>query len=781
MKKITALLLISIFCFSFTEAQKQKPLARLIADQIALKATFKNYALFTLGQPPAVMQRILRDTFPGAIILDLNHEIALRVLQEKPTTISLKIPTPDGILEISLVKVVLFANGFSIRTNKNESVSGIIEKSVHYQGIVVGLDESIAAVSIFNNEVIGMVSTKNGNYVIGKLKGQQNGLKHILYNDQKMNVRPKWICATTDGPTNYSKEVLEADYNGLPPVRCLKIYVESAFNVYQGNGNSMNNTANFLTGVFNQSAALYFNDGIYITLSQLFIWTSASPYDGCASSGACLSTFQSTRTSFNGDLGHLVSLSNGNGGLAAGFSGLCNSDKRQSECYSGLSNTFSIVPTYSWSVMVFTHEMGHLMGSRHTHACVWNSNNTAIDGCSGFTEGGCLLPGNPAGGGTLMSYCHLQSVGINFSLGFGPQPGNVIRNNINTAPCIVTCGNEADLYIKDLPTDAGIEPNPEPSGVFWASEDIWVRNTNDGFTNQAHQNPEYRTPVSLQPNYVYVRIRNRGFATSAGTEILKLYWAKASSALSWPGPWDGSVTSPCDPTKLMGGQMIPIGGKNIGTIAAGNEQIFEFEWYPQNPIDYSCFGTDQHHFCLLARIESSPFTPFGMASAETTDLWSNVKNNNNIAWKNVSVVDLIAGLPNPSTAFFMAGAKFSGRPMKRSNLVFSIAKNPELISIFKIADVLIDLGKLQSRWLKNGAQGEGFIVVKKDKKVYLQLSSEKANIKGIAIEPGEIQAIHVVFKTKVKSIDGLKAIFNLMQTDENNKIIGGESFKVQTR
>jgi hypothetical protein len=90
--------------------------------------------------------------------------------------------------------------------------------------------------------------------------------------------------------------------------------------------------------------------------------------------------------------------------------------------------------------MVSTHELGHLWGSRHTHACVWNGNNTAIDGCSGSTEGSCSLPGYPSQGGTIMSYCHLQSVGINFNEGFGPQPGNVIRNSVANASCTSPCG-----------------------------------------------------------------------------------------------------------------------------------------------------------------------------------------------------------------------------------------------------------------------------------------------------------------------------------------------------
>lgn len=47
-----------------------------------------------------------------------------------------------------------------------------------------------------------------------------------------------------------------------------------------------------------------------------------------------------------------------------------------------------------------------------------------------------------------MSYCHLQAVGINFANGFGSQPGNLIRTNINTAPCLGICvACDADVTI----------------------------------------------------------------------------------------------------------------------------------------------------------------------------------------------------------------------------------------------------------------------------------------------------------------------------------------------
>lgn len=60
------------------------------------------------------------------------------------------------------------------------------------------------------------------------------------------------------------------------------------------------------------------------------------------------------------------------------------------------------------------------------------------DGCYP-TEGSCTRPGIPSDGGTIMSYCHLVSAGINFNKGFGSQPSNVMKNTINGKSCVQTC------------------------------------------------------------------------------------------------------------------------------------------------------------------------------------------------------------------------------------------------------------------------------------------------------------------------------------------------------
>ena len=126
---------------------------------------------------------------------------------------------------------------------------------------------------------------------------------------------------------------------------------------------------------------------------------------------------------------------------------------------------------------------------------------------------------------------------------------------------------QTDLYIRDTPADTGVQPNPDP-GPMWVSEDIWVRTSPDPnyrptpfnpasppWTPAAHQSPEYRNPRFGLPNYVYVRVRNRGASTSAGTEQLHVYWAKSSAGLAWPTSWVDAYTPVCGTDRLMGAEI----------------------------------------------------------------------------------------------------------------------------------------------------------------------------------------------------------------------------------
>jgi hypothetical protein len=361
-------------------------------------------------------------------LFDLDLNTLNQIQGRSPKYIKLYLPSLNK--NVLLYQSDILATGFRVETSSGGYYmpSGVI----NYHGIVEGDDNSIVAITIANNEVIGLVSNDDGNYVIGKLKLSN---KHIVYNDHNLKNDKKFVCETiTDVPTT----------SGIPDTtaglvnKCVNLYYETDYDIFVGKG-SVANVTSYILGLFNQVSLLYANDGINVKLKTLFVWDTGDPYNGTTTS-TLLNQFGQYRTTFDGDLAHLLGYV-GSGGVAF-LNTLCVSNTANRMAYSDINPTYSVLPTYSWSVEVLTHEQGHNLGSPHTHDCAWNGNNTPIDGCgpaAGYTTN-CTAGPLPTNGGTIMSYCHLiSSVGINFNNGFGPQPTTLMQNRINTVTCLVAC------------------------------------------------------------------------------------------------------------------------------------------------------------------------------------------------------------------------------------------------------------------------------------------------------------------------------------------------------
>lgn len=427
-------MLLPLFAFSQKEVYRQVAAARSNGNQ------FRELSVFRFISSDLKTEKVDPEVLKEGILLLPKAKELNEILVSQPEFLSVKIPvSATSTITVDLLKNNIFASGFFVSENKEPNAPVSYKEGVHYKGVIQNDPGSIVAFSFFNNEIVAMISNKNGNRVIGKIQNDFSKA-HLFYYDRDLRVPDPFDCSTADDGKTYMPSQLQRSGGNTTSSLgdCINIYIEVDNDVVTDKGGTVN-TVNYLTGLFNQSFVLYANESLNLAISQIMCWTTTSPYASITTTAALLSAYQLNTGTFNGNLSHLITYKGG-GGQAAGFSGICNADPDQSKCVSKIYSTYSNVPTYSWPVNVVTHEMGHLIGSRHTHACVWNGNNTAIDGCSGATEGGCALPGNPAGGGTIMSYCHLQSVGMNFSLGFGPQPGNVIRNTVLNATCLHACG-----------------------------------------------------------------------------------------------------------------------------------------------------------------------------------------------------------------------------------------------------------------------------------------------------------------------------------------------------
>ncbi|WP_339699636.1 S8 family serine peptidase [uncultured Marixanthomonas sp.] len=346
-----------------------------------------------------------------------------------------------------------------------------------------------------------------------------------------------------------------------------------------------------------------------------------------------------------------------------------------------------------------------------------------------------------------------------------------------TAKCMADPNYEPnlDLMIRNSKVDYGYEPDNNTQQVFWNSQDIWVRHNSGESYIDVHENPEY-SPVI--PNYVNVRVTNRSCITSSGNEELKLYWSKANTALSWPDPWDGSETV---------GNNIPLGGEvgtlNIPPLEPGQEAVLEFEWLIPNPQDYVNLNPNPWHFCLLARID----TPNDPMTDEDTGVvvTHNVKNNNNIGWKNTTVVDVI---PNPN-AYSWGGVVAVSNPFSQSKnfsleLVADSTNTPNEFGerLFEEAEIGIEMDNvLFDAWERGNKTGTNFITTFNPKKVIA--TDTVTLIDNIQFLPNELGTVNITFNFLTKKLSNKRSyMYHLIQRDlSNGEIIGGETYEIRKK
>ncbi len=520
MKKI---ILITVLLVSFG-AFAQKNVAKKVYELVSQNTTFTKYNVLNESneiQNAATDKAVIQGTFAK-----VNQAAITVIFANQENFIEVGIPYQGAIISTQLYRVNLFAEGFHIDTDKAKSIS--YEKGVYYRGIVKGDSNSLVSFNFFKGEFNAVISSRTlHNLVVAKLDKTNNTSDYIVYSDKDLKAKNDLDCKVKSIP-----ETTPTDYrnNATPAsVKCVTMYFEMDFDLYQANNSNTTTTTNWMTSVFNNVQTIYTNDGITTSLKSLYIWTTPDPYDGIGdSSSDYLYKFNEVRPVFDGDLGQLVGLDSGGlGGVAVGIDGICGQNNFS---YSDVNFSFETVPTFSWTIMVITHEFGHLLGSPHTHGCHWNGNNTAIDGCGqsqGYSEGDCAEGPIPDGSvqGTIMSYCHLvDGVGINLANGFGIQPAARILSIVNAGTCLSTdCVNTCINTVANIsntsttPTSATISWTDLGGASSWLVAVTPFTSSND---NWISVNTNSYTATNLLPNTYYVaRVRpNCSFGLIAPNE-----------------------------------------------------------------------------------------------------------------------------------------------------------------------------------------------------------------------------------------------------------------------
>jgi len=444
MKNFTYSLLPALFSFLFfstnpnpTDINTQTKVDETANLQVEAEQEeeIKTFSLFNVTQNKGGKSEHLT----GGVYLSLNEKDLSDLYNEKPKSLNFKLPTEEEEIELILHEQQIFTDDFvATVTNENGKQKFNYKKGLYYAGTVAGEPNSLVTISIFESKVMGILSMGKDNYNLGPVNqfSKNTDETYVFFKERDVITPPRIQCRVEDSSPDEPFGDMTGDVRYVAKqANVVKIFIDADFDMYQDNGNDEQNTMDFTTALFNEVAKLYANEQILTRIQEINVWTTSDPYPN-SSSGAALDAFVAqVGDTFNGDLAHMISTASGNNGGLASLDVLC--FKRRGHAYSNIRDNFLPVPTYSWSVEVFAHEMGHNLGSPHTQSCNWGpNNNQALDDCVA-TEGSCSRGPTPTDGGTIMSYCHLErNIGINFNNGFGIEPGNLIRQKVEEASCL---------------------------------------------------------------------------------------------------------------------------------------------------------------------------------------------------------------------------------------------------------------------------------------------------------------------------------------------------------
>lgn len=425
------LTLLTIFIFfNLTFSFSQSKIYLDLQDRLVDRAVFDAPVVAQVVTANAYVKEGLKQV-GNACYFKLDKSVCSAIVATKPKVIRLQIPYGTEGKQFTLLlyeKNILTPNCVVETSDGRKLKPG---KAAFYRGIIEGEPHSLAGISFYPDNMSGIISSDTeGMYDLGKMTDKDC---ITVYDAKTLGFQPNMDCHTVDTPDNDTDQnSLETRDNG----DCVRVWFDADYELYQNKG-GVNQTEDYITGFFNNTSIIYDNESINTMIGHFYIWTTPDPFP-TDNSNNVLNAYTNLRTDLQGDadLAHLVGLGgNGLGGIAW-LNVLCGNN--HFHAYSDIDPNYNNFPNYSWTVEVVTHEMGHNIGSQHTHWCGWNGG--AIDNC--YTpEGNCQPGPPPSNGGTIMSYCHLTSYGINFNNGFGPQPGDKIRSKVQNASCLAPCPN----------------------------------------------------------------------------------------------------------------------------------------------------------------------------------------------------------------------------------------------------------------------------------------------------------------------------------------------------
>ena len=333
-----------------------------------------------------------------------------------------------------------------------------------------------------------------------------------------------------------------------------------------------------------------------------------------------------------------------------------------------------------------------------------------------------------------------------------------------------------DLYIADSNSDFGVEPSN--AVISWNSPDIWVRNQQD--TNQTHQAPLYNP---ANPNYVFIKVRNKGCNISTGNEVLKIYAKVPNNPLTGPTA-SYRISSPMFTTQDASSiipntfSMQQIGSLTIPALNGGQMVILSFPWNVPNPVGLFDCTTSTFDTFIYAKIVSNTDL---MTVPETASYLQNIINNNNIAGKSSVVIAPQNAVGNLPTVYESSLLLSNFNTTNSNYTVELIKENTETGKlIYEESEVVLSMEQnVYDAWQRGGNVSQNLVATTDD--LSKKITTDNVQINNISLYPQETGKINLKFNFLTSEYSN-KTKYNyhfVVKNATSNEIIGGTTFSIE--
>ena len=445
------------------------PTASAIATLVVLSPVTASQTDLAVDHPDDAQTYILatEKLDAGMHSLSITQDAIKSMMDEVRETGFLQVdafPLPDGTtVQLTLREASPFAPGARfIRQSGKGTITPLIEAAavpdngLILTGQVKGEDDSFAMLALSENGSLGMIQSHRGNAVISSGKIGEN-LPPVIYDPEValggLFNMTDWVCQTevpdVPHPGKDGAHPPTGGLAGAEECKVVTVAIEYDFEFWNNAmGGSGWNTL-FYTGALIASLdQMYSRDaGVSIQLSNIRVWEDEIDPWTKGNTSEQLSELRSWFVANGDDIERDVVIlcsSRGLGGGIAYVGGLCNG-YGYSVC-AGMNGSFPYPLTETdpgnWDIVVVAHELGHNLGTTHTHNYC-----PPLDQCAPGGWAGQCQDSQVCSQGTIMSYCHLCAGGIgNIQLRFHPTVAQTISDYVGGSECIAGSAPTLNAY-----------------------------------------------------------------------------------------------------------------------------------------------------------------------------------------------------------------------------------------------------------------------------------------------------------------------------------------------